>query len=123
MNGKSLAAAFVLAVSAGASTLAQAQDLTEVIKINMVPLPTFEAADTGSERRDLDAAAIAEQALPWEVLEMSANGMYLVELKGDRVWIIDSTVKINETATASPLVPEAVNMADPDLAGSRGYGN
>jgi hypothetical protein len=123
MRGVTLAIAVVLALSAYGGALAQTAKPTRITDIKLVPLPTFEAADPQSKRSDRDQAALAGQALPWPILEVSDNGMYLVEFKSDRVWVVDSTVKVDATAKASALVPEAMNFSDQDLAGSRGYGD
>ena len=122
MRGAILAAV-LLGLSAIGGALAQSAKPTRVTDFNMVPLPTFAAADLGSERSDIVEAELAGQALPWPILEVSDNGMYLVEFKSDRVWVVDSTVKVDATAKASALVPEAMNFSDKDLAGSRGYGD
>ena len=122
MRGAILAAV-LLGLSAIGGALAQSAKPTRVTDFNMVPLPTFAAADLGSERSDLVEAELAGQALPWPILEVSDNGMYLVEFKSDRVWVLDSTVKVDAKATGSALAPEAMNFSDKDLAGSRGYGD
>jgi len=123
MRGVTLAAASVLALSALGGALAQTAKPTRVTEFNMVPLPTFEAADPGSKRSDLDKAELAGQTLPWPILEVSDSGMYLVEFKSKRVWVLDSTVKVDAKATGSALAPEVMNFSDQDLAGSRGYGD
>ncbi len=122
MRGAILAAV-LLGLSAIGGALAQSAKPTRVTDFNMVPLPTFAAADLGSERSDIVEAELAGQALPWPILEVSDNGMYLVEFKSDRVWVLDSTVKVDAKATGSALAPEAMNFSDKDLAGSRGYGD
>ncbi len=122
MRGAILAAV-LLGLSAIGGALAQSAKPTRVTDFNMVPLPTFAAADLGSERSDIVEAELAGQALPWPILEVSDNGMYLGEFKSDRVWVLDSTVKVDAKATGSALAPEAMNFSDKDLAGSRGYGD
>ena len=122
MRGAILAAV-LLGLSAIGGALAQSAKPTRVTDFNMVPLPTFAAADLGSERSDIVEAELAGQALPWPILEVSDNGMYLVEFKSDRVWVLDSTVKVDAKATGSALAPEAMNFSDKDLAGSCGYGD
>ncbi len=122
MRGAILAAV-LLGLSAIGGALAQSAKPTRVTDFNMVPLPTFAAADLGSERSDIVEAELAGQALPWPILEVSDNGMYLVEFKSDRVWVLDSTVKVDAKATGSALAPEAMSFSDKDLAGSRGYGD
>ena len=123
MRGFILIAAVALALSASGGALAQSAKPTRITEFNMVPLPTFEAANVESKRSDLDAAALAAQALPWSILEVSDNGMYLVEVQGERVWVVDTTVKVDVTAKASAFAPEPTNQADPGLASTRGYGN
>lgn len=123
MRGITLAAAVVLALSVFGGALAQSAKPTRVTDIKLVPLPTFEAADPGSKRSDLDQKELADQSPPWPILEVSDNGMYLVEFKSDRVWVLDTTVKVDTKATGSALAPEAMNFSDQDLAGSRGYGD
>ena len=126
MKSVFLAAAVLLALSAAVGAQAQMASSakpTEINHINLVPLPTFETADVGSKRSDLDETELAGQTLPWPILEVSENGMYLVEFKSRRVWVIDSTVKVDATAKASAFAPEAMNFSDKDLAGSRGYGD
>lgn len=122
MRGIRLAAAVALALSASGGALAQSAKPTRITEFNMVPLPTFASADLGSERADLAEQTLAGQPLPWAILEVSDNGMYLVEFKSDRVWVLDSTVKVDAKATGSALAPEVMNFSDKDLAGSRGYG-
>jgi hypothetical protein len=116
-------AAALLGLSVSGGALAQTAQPTTIIGLNLVPLPTFEAASVESKRSDLDESALAGQALPWSILEVSDNSMYLVEFKSKRVWVIDSTVKVDAKAKASAFAPEATNLADPDLASTRGYGN
>lgn len=123
MRGVTFAAAVVLALWASARVPAQSDDPLKVEEFKMVPLPTFAAADPASERSDLDEQDLAGQELPWRILEVSGNGMYLVEFKSKRVWVIDSTVKVDTTAIGSAFAPEAMNFNDKDLAGSRGYGD
>ena len=123
MRGVTLAAVIALALSASGGVLAQSAKPTRITELNMVPLPTFAAADLGSQRSDLAEAELAGQPLPWAILEISDSGMYLVEFKSDRVWVLDSTVKVDAKATGSALAPEVMNFSDKDLAGSRGYGD
>ncbi len=123
MKAVILVTAVLLALSVPGGALAQTAKPTKILELKMVPLPTFEAADVESKRTDLDETALAAQALPWLILQASDNGMYLVEVKGERVWVIDTTVKVDVTAKASAFAPEATNLADPDLASTRGYGN
>jgi hypothetical protein len=123
MRNVILGAAVLLALSASVGVLAQTAKPTKIIELKLVPLPTFEAADVESKRSDLDETALAAQTLPWPVLQVSDNDMYLVEFKSRRVWVLDSTVKVDTTAKASAFVPEPMNLADPDLASTRGYGN
>lgn len=122
MRGVTLAIAVALALSASGA-LAQSAKPTRIIEFSLVPLPTFAAADLGSARSDLAEAELAGQPLPWAILEISDSGMYLVEFKRDRVWLLDSTVKVDAKATGSALAPEVMNFSDKDLAGSRGYGD
>jgi hypothetical protein len=122
MKGVILAAA-LLGLSVSGGVLAQTAEPTKITELKLVPLPTFEAADVESKRTDLDEAELAGQTFPWPILEASDNGMYLVEFKSKRVWVIDSTVKVDATAKASAFAPEPMNLADPDLASTRGYGN
>ena len=123
MKAVILVTAVLLALSVPGGALAQTAKPTKILELTLVPLPTFEAADIESKRSDLDESALAGQALPWSILEVSDNGMYLVEFKSKRVWVIDSTVKVDAKAKASAFAPEATNLADPDLASTRGYGN
>jgi len=123
MKGISLLVALLLALSASGGALAQAAEPTKIIEINLVPLPTFQKADVGSKRSDIGEGELADQTLPWSILEVSDNGMYLVEFKSRRVWVIDSTVKVDVTAKASAFAPESMGFSDQDLAGSRGYGD
>jgi len=123
MRGVTLAAAVVLALSVFGGALAQSAKPTRVTDIDLVPLPTFEASDPGSKRSDLDEKELAGQPTPWPILEVSDSGMFLVEFKSRRVWVLDSTVKVDAKATGSALAPEAMNFSDQDLAGSRGYGD
>lgn len=123
MKAVILVAAVLLGLSVSGGALAQTAQPTEILEIKMVPLPTFEAADRQSARSDIAETELAGQALPWPILEVSDNGMYLTEFKSRRVWVIDSTVKVDTTAKASAFAPEAMNSADPDLATTRGYGN
>lgn len=116
--------AVVLAVSLSASggTLAQSSEPTRVTELNLVPLPTFEAPDPGSKRSNLNQKELAGQPPPWPILEVSDSGMYLVEFKSKRVWVLDSTVTVDAKASGSVLSPEIMNFSDQDLAGSRGFG-
>lgn len=123
MRRVTLAAAIALALSISGGALAQSAEPTEVNGFVMVPLPTFAAADLGSSRTDRDEAELAAQPLPWPILEVSDNGMYLVDFKSDRVWLLDTTVEVNTKATGSARAPEIMNFNDKDLAGSRGYGD
>ena len=126
MKGVTIAVAVLLALSAAVGAQAQTASSakpTEITKIKRMPLPIFEAADIGSLISQLDKKELAGMTLPWPILETSDNGMFLVEIKSQRVWVVDSTVKVDATAKASALVPEAMNFSDKDLAGSRGYGD
>jgi hypothetical protein len=110
-------------VATGLTKTTSAADATAITKIKRTPLPIFEAADTGTLIRQIEASELAGLTLPWPILDESDNGMYLTEIEGKRVWIIDSTVKVDAVATGSAFAPEAVNFPDNDLAGSRGYGD
>lgn len=116
-------AALLFALSAAGGALAQSTEPGQIKEVLLVPLPTFEAADPGSKRSDLDKSDLAAQPPPWPILEVSDSGMYLVELKSRRVWVLDTTVKVDAAATGSALAPEIMNFNDKDLAGSRGYGD
>ena len=100
MRGAILAAV-LLGLSAIGGALAQSAKPTRVTDFNMVLLPTFAAADLGSERSDIVEAELAGQALPWPILEVSDNGMYLVEFKSDHVWVVDS-LPLPECAQCTP---------------------
>jgi len=123
MRGIILVTAVLLGLSVPDAALAQAPEPTQILEIKLVPLPTFEAADRQSARSDIAETELAGQALPWPILEVSDNGMYLTEFKSRRVWVIESTVKVDTAAKASAFTPEAMNSADPGLATTRGYGN
>jgi hypothetical protein len=123
MKRSLLAAVVLLGLSLPGGALAQSAEPKQIEEFLMVPLPTFAAADLGSARRDLDEAELAGQPTPWPILEVSDSGMYLVEFKSDRVWVLDSTVKVDAMASGSAFTPEAMNFNDKDLAGSRGYGD
>ncbi|HEX9770354.1 MAG TPA: hypothetical protein VGA50_14370 [Kiloniellales bacterium] len=119
-------AIFLLALSVvatGQVKTASAADPTAITKIKMTPLPIFESADAGTLIKQIEDSELAGLPLPWPILDASDNGMYLIEIEGQRVWVIDSTVKVDAMATGSAFAPEAMNFPDKDLAGSRGYGN
>ena len=123
MKRSLLAAAVLLGMLPPGGALAQSAEPQEITEFLMVPLPIFAAADLGSTRKDLDEAELAGQPTPWPILEVSDSGMYLVEFKSERVWVLDSTVKVDAIATGTAFTPEAMNFNDKDLAGSRGYGD
>jgi hypothetical protein len=123
MKSITVMAAGLLALSLIATAQAQSAQPTEIIKIRRQPLPIFETADIGSLIREIDKSELAGLTLPWPILDQSENGMYLVEIEGQQVWIVDSTVKVDTTAIGSVSTGGAMNFADPDLAGSRGYGD
>lgn len=123
MKGLTFAAALLFSLSLAASSRAQTAQPTEIIKIKREPLPIFETADTATMIRQIEGSELAGLPLPWPILDASDNGMYLIEIQGERVWIVNSTVKVDTMATGSALAPDGMNFADPDLAGSRGYGD
>ncbi len=124
MRAITFVAAVVAAFAAAAGALAQTSaSPTAIVEIKLVPLPTFEAADVGSARSDLAKKELAGLPLPWTILDRSETGMYQIDLDGRRVWVLDSTVKVDARATGSAFAPEAMGMSDKDLAGSRGYGD
>jgi len=125
MRGITFVAAVVIAALATASGVRAQTSAspTAIVEIKLVPLPTFEAADVGSARSDLAKKDLAGLPLPWAILERSETGMYQIDIDGRRVWVLDSTVKVDAKATGSAFAPEAMGMSDKDLAGSRGYGD
>lgn len=126
MKGVALAIVVLLALSGmaiGHVKTALAADPTAVTKIKRTPLPIFEAADTGTLIRQIEDSELAGLPLPWPILDESDNGMYLIQIGGQRVWVVESTVKVDVTASGSAFAPEAMNFPDKDLAGSRGYGD
>lgn len=123
MRGMSIVTAGLFGLTFVATASAQTAKPTEITKIQRDPLPIFETADTGTLIRQIKLSELPGPPPPWPILDQSDNGMYLIELDGQRVWVVDSTVKVDAMVSGSALTPSGMNFADPDLAGSRGYGD
>jgi hypothetical protein len=85
-------------------------------------LRIYKNADTESLIETIEQSDLAT-GFPWDILDYSDNGIYQVEIDGQLVWVVDRSVKVDFSAMGSALNSSTVNFANPEHAGSRGYGD
>ena len=122
MKGATFALAALLVLSVFIDVQAQSSGKAQITEIRHGTLKIYKIADTKSLIEEAQKSDLATE-LPWDILDYSDNGMYQVEIDGQKVWIVDRSVKINISATGSALNSSSMNYADPEHAGSRGYGD
>lgn len=93
-------------------------------KVKIYPLPVFETPEASPEALmdKLDKSQLSGVNFPLPIIKAAGNGMYLVEIKGREVWVLDNFVQVDTVAKASVLGPETMGFSDKDLGASRGYG-
>ena len=127
MRGVILAAAILVACGSGLLVdlpSASSAEPNVVQKVKTYPLPIFKAPEASSNALidQLDKSQLSDVEFPLPIIRAADNGMYLVEINGDEVWVLDNFVQVDTTAKASVLGAEAMGFSDKDLGASRGYG-